>query len=136
MHELLGPQFAVLAKLQRERWRDAKRFQHRVHAALGKLRVSFSEWLLLSLIAELMPEHGENISQNSLALGTGLTRMTAGYWIRLLERKGWVDRGEHDNPRAWGVILTEEGMRTLRLCNERLEVGPAVQIGKSTEAST
>lgn len=33
-------------------------------------------------------------------------------------------------------MLTEEGVRMLRLCNERLEVGPVVQIGKSTEAST
>lgn len=91
----------------------------------------FSEWLLLAKIAELVPEHGENISQNMLARATGLTRMVAGHWVRKLEHRGLVDRGEQGNPRAWGVILTEEGERVLQRCNERL-----VYIGKSTEAST
>lgn len=71
-----------------------------------------------------MPEHGENISQNAIAERTGLTRVTAGYWTRVLEHKGWVDRGEQGNPRAWGVILTERGERTLQLCNERVEFLP------------
>lgn len=107
-------------KAHRNRWRDAKRFQHRVQAALSGLKVSFCEWLLLEMLADLQPAHGENVSQNALALGTGLTRMTAGYWVHTLERRGWIERGEQGNPRAWGVVITDRGVRALQLCRERL----------------
>lgn len=124
MSEVSAKSWEGRAKRQREAWRDAKRFQRRVQMALAGLRVSFPEWLVLSMIAELMPEHGENVSQNALARQTGLTRVTAGHWARVLENRGLVNRGEHDNPRAWGVILTERGANVLAQCNERLEFLP------------
>ncbi|RYZ08212.1 MAG: hypothetical protein EOO73_09115 [Myxococcales bacterium] len=120
MSEVLARKRDPPGKIHRERWREAKRFQRRVQSALVGLRVSFSEWLVLSTIDELGLEHGENVSQNLVAERTGLTRVTAGHWARVLERKGLVDRGEHYNLRAWGVVLTQEGASTLERCNERL----------------
>jgi DNA-binding MarR family transcriptional regulator len=113
--------FGPMYTRQREHWRDAKCFQRRAQGALSSLKVSFSEWLLLSKLAELGPELGENVSQNALAVGTGMSRMVAGHWIQIMERKGWVDRGEQGNPRAWGVIITTAGEHALHLCGERLE---------------
>lgn len=88
---------------------------------LSRLRISFAEWLILAAIQELALSAGENVSQNAIARQTGLSRMVVAYWLRILERKALVDRGEHDDPRAWGVILAPAGVDTLEGCDERLE---------------
>jgi DNA-binding MarR family transcriptional regulator len=109
------------AALQRERWREARSFQSFVQKTLSRFRISFAEWLILAAIAELALSSGENVSQNAIARQTGLSRMVVAYWLKILERKALVGRGEHDDPRAWGVVLAPDGLHTLEGCDERLE---------------
>jgi hypothetical protein len=46
--------------------------------------------------------------------------MVVSYWLASFERDGWVYRDEHFKPQAFGVVLTDRGLRALHECHERL----------------
>ena len=66
-------------------------------------------------------ERGEAVSQADVARRSGLSERVVSYWMLLLSDLGAVDREPEADGRAWGVILTGLGQRTLQACNDRLE---------------
>lgn len=104
----------------RARWREARQFEARTREVLGLQRMSFVEWLLLQTLSELKSGDLEGIAQNEIARRTGLSRKVVSYWMIILSDCGLVDRGQGEDPRSWGVILSERGEELLRACNERL----------------
>lgn len=107
--------------MARKRWRDARAFQADVQQALVPERVPFTMWLMLETLQELLDETGDAVSQNALAERAGLRRQIASYWLIVMSEDALVDRGPHPDGRAWRVILTDLGERTLLSCNQRLE---------------
>lgn len=104
----------------RKRWRDARAFQVDVQQALARECMQFTEWLLLETAQELFDETRHVISQSAIAERAGLTRQVASYWLTSMSEAGLIDRAPEGDGRAWVVILTDLGERTLRECNERL----------------
>ena len=104
----------------RKRWRDARAFEAGVQLVLVSERVPFTMWLMLETLQELQDETHDAVSQNALAERAGLRRQIVSYWLIVMSEDALVDRGPHPDGRAWRVILTDLGERTLVACNARL----------------
>jgi DNA-binding MarR family transcriptional regulator len=104
----------------RARWREARQFEARTREVLGLQRTSFVEWLLLQTLSELKGGDCEGVAQNELARRTGLSRKVVSYWMIVMADFGLVDRGQGEDPRSLGVLISERGEELLRACNERL----------------
>lgn len=100
--------------------KEARAFQSRAQQVLAH-QMTFTEWLLLETIEELSGEMPDAVKQNAIAARSGLSRSVVSYWLEIMAECGMVDRGEHFNPRAWSVIVTEPCRVTLRDCNRRLQ---------------
>ena len=79
------------------------------------------EWLMLETIQELGAESCDQVTQSAIAARTGVSPQVISYWVTTMSEYGAVARVEHDDPRAWGIVLTDGGMAQLEQCNERLE---------------
>ena len=101
-------------------WREARAFQTKAQQVLSH-QMTFTEWLLLETIEELSRETPDAVTQNAIAARTGLSRSVVSYWLEIMGECGMVDRGEHLNPRAWSVTVTDPCRVTLRDCNRRLQ---------------
>jgi DNA-binding MarR family transcriptional regulator len=105
----------------RRRWREAREFQCNAQRLFKDPTVTFVEWLLLETLQELFEERSEAVSQADVARRSGLSERVVSYWMLLLSDLGVVDREPDADGRAWGLLLTDLGKRTLRACNDRLE---------------
>jgi len=105
----------------RRQWREAREFQSSAQRLFKHPTIAFVEWLLLETLQELLDERGDAVSQAELARRSGLSERVVSYWMLLLSDLGIVDREPDADGRAWGVILTDLGQRTVQACNERLE---------------
>jgi len=105
----------------RKRWRDARAFQVDVQATLARDCMQFMEWLLLETVQELIDETRSAVSQSAVAERAGLTRQVASYWLTSMSEAALIARAPEGDGRAWGVLPTKLGERTLLACNERLE---------------
>jgi DNA-binding MarR family transcriptional regulator len=105
----------------RRRWREAREFQSNVQRLFKHPTVTFVEWLMLETLQELVEERSQAVSQADVARRSGLTERVVSYWMLLLSDLGVVDREPDADGRAWGLLLTDLGTRTLQACNERLE---------------
>ena len=105
----------------RARWRVARAFQVKAQRVLALERVQFIEWLVLETLAELSQDGSDGVHQAEVAERSGLSRMVVSYWMIWMDECDMVSRGQGGDARAWGVLLTSRGERTLRRCNERLE---------------
>jgi DNA-binding MarR family transcriptional regulator len=103
----------------RQQWSAARVFQQKAQRLLAT--VPFVEWLLLETLQELMDEANDAVTQVELARRCGLSERVVSYWFTMMNEFGLIDRGPDADGRAWRVILTDLGERTLQLCNERLE---------------
>jgi DNA-binding MarR family transcriptional regulator len=88
---------------------------------LSDQKVTFIEWLLLETLAELIDERNDAVSQAEVARRAGFSERVVSYWMIMMSELGAVDRGPDTDGRAWRVILTEAGSRTLQGCNQLLE---------------
>lgn len=105
----------------RQLWREARQFQEQAQAQLAASTVPFVEWLLLETLHELMSEERGAVSQVQVAKRSRLSERVVSYWMVTMIEFGVVDRAPDRDGRAWRVLLTDLGERTLRACNERLE---------------
>lgn len=105
----------------RQRWREARMFQQKAQRLFKEPTTAFVEWLLLETLQELIEERGDAVSQAEVARRSGLSERVVSRWISLMSDLGFVDRGPDADRRAWRLILTDLGERTVRVCNERLE---------------
>lgn len=105
----------------RQQWRDARIFQQSAQRSFKESTTTFVEWLLLETLQELIDERGDAVSQADVARRSGLSERVVSHWMLLMSDMGFVDRGPDADGRAWRVLLTELGERTIQVCNERLE---------------
>lgn len=105
----------------RQQWREARSFQDKAQRLFKEPTTAFFEWLLLETLQELIDERGDAVSQAELARRSGLSQRVVSYWIPLMSEMGFVDRAPDADGRAWRLLLTDLGERTVRACNERLE---------------
>ncbi|MES1184216.1 MAG: MarR family transcriptional regulator [Myxococcales bacterium] len=96
-------------------------FQQKAQRLFKEPTTAFVEWLLLETLQELIEERGDAVSQAEVARRSGLSERVVSRWISLMSDLGFVDRGPDADRRAWRLILTDLGERTVRVCNERLE---------------
>ena len=118
---LPAPEDRRASAAARMRWRDARLFQIHVQQLLASEQVTFMQWLLLETIQELRDETRAAASQIAIAERAGLTRMVVSYWMIVMDEDALVDRGPDADGRAYRVLLTSLGERTLQRCNELLE---------------
>jgi DNA-binding MarR family transcriptional regulator len=105
----------------RQQWREARVFQEKAQRLFKEPTTTFVEWLLLETLQELIDERGDAVSQAEVARRSGLSERVVSYWMLLMSDLGFVDRGPDADGRAWRVLITDLGERTVRACNERLE---------------
>ena len=98
---------------QKARWRMAMRWRGRVEAALGGSELTFTQWLVLDALRELIGETGDAVNQNEVAARVALSRATVSFVMHALEKKGLVDRSPDLTGRAWRIILTARAKRLL-----------------------
>lgn len=123
-----------LTSVRRERWRAARRFQVAAKRALAKTDMSFSEWLLLEALDELVRETGDAVSQQAVAARAGVSKVMASYWMTKLEQDCLLDRGLGEDTRSYLLLLSEEGAEALARCREAL--GRAGLTDVEVEAAT
>jgi DNA-binding MarR family transcriptional regulator len=97
----------------RARWLAAMRWRRALEVVLTPVGLTFTQWLVLEAIRELIDEAEDAVSQNQIAARLELDRTTISQVMRTLERKGLVDRGIDLTGRAWRVFLNDKAMRLL-----------------------
>lgn len=108
--------------LARAQWREARGFEMRARRLLARDRCAFLEWLLLRTLCDIPGEPWDCVQQIELARRAGLSRQVASYWLIRMDQRGLVARDAGEDG-SWGVILTEEGVKLVRRCDERLVAG-------------
>jgi DNA-binding MarR family transcriptional regulator len=94
-------------------WHVLHAWQRRVEAALSPLDLTHMQFVVLAITASLLRE-GENVSQSRIAGFGKIDRMMLSKMLRLLEDKGYVERGPHpQDTRANSVELTRAGREAL-----------------------
>lgn len=111
-------------------WVAAQRWQAMVERELGRLGLTFREWLVLEATEELINELCDAVSQEAVAGRTELNKMNVSRVMKTLESKGLVDRGPDLTGGAYRVFLTLLGEETLGRCNRRLDSAGAVAAGQ------
>jgi DNA-binding MarR family transcriptional regulator len=106
---------------QKARWFAAMRWRRHVESVLAVLGITFTQWLVLDALRELVAETEDAVSQNDVARRLELDRVTISGVMRTLERKWLVSRGIDITGRAWRVFLTDEADSLLR------EFAPAIE---------
>ena len=80
--------------------------------------MSFSEWLLLEALDELVRETGDAVSQQAVTARTGVSKVMASYWMTKMEQDCLLDRGLGEDTRSYLLLLSEEGVEALVRCRE------------------
>lgn len=104
----------------RRGWRVAQHFETWARRALAAESVHFREWLILEALSELRDPSKDGFYQVEVARHVGTSERVVAYWMAVLDKKAWVERGPGEDPRQWAVLLTELGEDALARCRERL----------------
>jgi DNA-binding MarR family transcriptional regulator len=103
-------------------WRSAMRWQRSVDAALRRLGLTHTRYLVLNATAQLQHETNDAVSQREIAARSELDESTVSGIARRLTGDGLLDRGPHGtDARLWRVIVTSEGNRVLRRARTAVE---------------
>jgi DNA-binding MarR family transcriptional regulator len=103
------------------RWRRA------VEEALTGTGLTFTQWLVLDAVQELIAETDDAVIHNEVAARLELDRGTISLVMRTLERKQLVDRAPDITGRAWRVWLTDRAVSVLRDQAARIEASSGVE---------
>lgn len=99
------------------RWRRA------VERELRALKLTLTQWLVLDACAALEDEHGELPSQRAVAEHIELDAMTVSQVMKTLAARDLVDRAPDVTGRAYRVLVTKKGYKTLQAAAAHLEAG-------------
>lgn len=103
----------------RKVWREARIFEAKAQYAFRE-HASFTQWLLLECLQELLEETGDAVSQVAIAERAGLPKSLVSYWMALMDEEGLVSRGPALDGRAYRIWMGERGERVRRRCAEEL----------------
>ena len=103
------------------RWLAAMCWRRKVELALAGSGLTFTQWLILAALHELIESTEDAVSQNDVCARLELDRGTVSLVMRTLEQKGLVDRGPDMTCRAWRIFLTSRAEILLRDRAEGIE---------------
>jgi DNA-binding MarR family transcriptional regulator len=99
---------------RKARWKSAMRWRRAVERALAGTGLTFTQWLMLDALRELIAETRDAAIQNEIAARVELDRATISLVMCTLERKGLVDRAPDITGRALRIWLTLRAEALLR----------------------
>lgn len=97
------------------------RWRRGLEAVVAPAGLSFTQWLVLEALRQLISETGDAVNQNEVARRLELDRMTISAVMRRLEQKQWVDRASDLTGRAWRIFLTRRAAALLRQQSAEIE---------------
>jgi DNA-binding MarR family transcriptional regulator len=95
-------------------WREAMRWQRCLDASLGSVRLTHTQYLVLSTAETATDEARDAVSQRSIAERAGLDEVTTSRLVRVLTDRGLLDRAEAADKRAYRILVTPRGRQLLR----------------------
>jgi DNA-binding MarR family transcriptional regulator len=101
------------------------RWRRSVDAVLTAAGLTFTQWLVLDALQELIEETGDAVSQNEVCARVELDRSTVSAVMRLLQEKQLVSRGIDITGRAWRVFLHGRASAILQACEFPIEQASA-----------
>jgi DNA-binding MarR family transcriptional regulator len=107
------------------RWKAAMRWRRGVDVALARTGLTFTQWLVLDALRELIAETDDAAIQIEVAARVELDQGTVSLVMRTLADKGLVDRAPDITGRAWRIYLTEPAERLLREAADEIETRSA-----------
>jgi len=111
-------------------WHEAMRWQRAIDLALRPLGLTHTQYLVLSSIERGAKGMLDGVNQRTIARLAGLDESTVSGVIRVLDRRGFVDRGPSDQDiRSWGVHVGADGERALRRARPLAEAAAAAFFG-------
>ena len=95
-------------------WQVTTRWQRGIKKALDAIDLTHPQFVLLASLLWLSRQQ-KNITQIDLSQHSLVDPMTTSGIVKILERKGWVERRAHEtDTRAKTVLLTADGAKIAR----------------------
>jgi|SRR5579859_667272 len=95
-------------------WQVTTLWQRGIKKALDEIDITHPQFVLLASLLWLS-KHQESVTQIDLSNHSKIDPMTTSTVIRILQKKGLIDRREHHaDTRAKAITLTDSGIRTTR----------------------
>jgi DNA-binding MarR family transcriptional regulator len=110
----------MMAAVKAQWWR-AMRWRIAVEAALAGSGLSFTQWLVLDAMRDLIAERDDAVNQSEVAARVALSRAQMSSVMQELERKWLVSRGPDLNGRAWRIWLLQPAEALLDEVAARIE---------------
>jgi DNA-binding MarR family transcriptional regulator len=114
-----------VTEVQKGRWKAAMRWRRAIDGALRGTGLTFTQWLVLDALGELIAETKEAATQCEVAARVGLDQATISLVMRTLAEKWLVSRAPDYTGRAWRVLLTPRAERLLRDAATKIEAASA-----------
>jgi DNA-binding MarR family transcriptional regulator len=90
------------------------RWQRCLDASLGSVRLTHTQYLVLSTAETATDEARDAVSQRSIAERAGLDEVTTSRLVRVLTDRGLIDRAEAADKRAYRILVTPRGRQLLK----------------------
>jgi DNA-binding MarR family transcriptional regulator len=123
----------LMGALKAQWWR-AMRWRAAVESSLAGTGLTFTQWLVLDALSDLIRESDDAVNQNEVAARVALSRASVSLVMRALERRWLVSRGPDLTGRAWRIFLTDTGEHLLRAVTAQVEAAAFVCADRSTAA--
>ncbi|MBP9483980.1 MAG: MarR family transcriptional regulator [Negativicutes bacterium] len=102
-------------------WQVATMWQRTIKKALHTLELSHTQFVLLAVIQQLS-EEGRVVTQKEISDYSQVDVMTVSSVLRLLEKRGWINRLAHPtDTRANQIRITIEGEKLVHLAIPLIE---------------
>ena len=102
-------------------WQVATMWQRTIKKALHTLELSHTQFVLLAVIQQLS-EEGRVVTQKEISDYSQVDVMTVSSVLRLLEKRGWINRLAHPtDTRANQIRITGEGEKLIHLAIPLIE---------------
>ncbi len=108
-------------ELHKAQWLVAARWRRRAALECKRAGLTFTEWLVIDALRELLEEINDAVSQNDLALRSGLRRGNICDLMPSLEKKNLVSRGPSATGRALRLFPTDKAYHLLEWLYPRLD---------------
>ncbi len=102
-------------------WWRAMRWRAAVESRLAGTGLTFTQWLVLDALRDLIRESDDAVNQSEVAARVALSRANVSFVMGALERKWLVSRGPDLTGRAWRIFLTDSGEQLLCAVTARVE---------------
>ncbi|HET7542714.1 MAG TPA: MarR family transcriptional regulator [Polyangiaceae bacterium] len=107
--------------VRKAEWRRAMRWRRQIQSVCGASGLTFTQWLILDSVRDLISETGDAVIQEEIAARLELDPATICEVMQRLEAKALVSRGADITCKAWRVFLTGRAEQLLRDIDARIE---------------